>query len=165
MRHRGALGGADRDLIRDLYPSLRRFAAVVGPSDLEPDDLVQEVLLRALRHGPLTDLTYPTAYLRKCMVNLAKDRRRGLGRRRRALVALASTSDAYIQPYPSDVAELLELPAQTRAVLYLKEVEGRSFAEIADLLGCSETSARSAASRGRRRLRRWLSEEVNDATA
>jgi RNA polymerase sigma-70 factor (ECF subfamily) len=155
----------ERDLIGDLYPSLHRFAAVVASADLDPDDLVQEALLRALRRGPLTDLAYPAAYLRKCMVNLAKDGRRGLGRRRRALEVLAATSGAYVQHYPSDVAELLELPAKTRAILYLKELEGRSFAEIADLLGSSETSVRSAASRGRRRLRRLVSEEVRDATA
>ena len=36
---------------------------------------------------------------------------------------------------------------------------------IADLLGCSEAAAATAASRGRRKLRRVLSEEENSATA
>ena len=62
------------------------------------------------------------------MANLAKDDRRGLARRRHALVVLAATSGAYVQHYPSDVADLLELPGKTRAILYLKELEGRSFA-------------------------------------
>lgn len=67
--------------------------------------------------------------------------------------------------YPSDLSELLRLPPRTRAVLYMKEVEGRSFLEIAQMVGCSEAAVRGAASRGRRHLRRVLSEEVHDATA
>mgnify|MGYP000576721907 CR=1 FL=1 len=38
-------------IVEELYPALRRFAAVVAPSDLEPDDLLQEVEA-ALRHLP-----------------------------------------------------------------------------------------------------------------
>ena len=165
MRHHRGLNTDERDLIRGLYPSLRRFAAVVGPVDVEPDDLVQEALLRTLRRQPLGELSYPTAYLRRCMVNLAKDHRRSLGRYQGALVRLAAEVGAVSDEYPSDLDELLRLPPRTRAVLYMKEVEGRSFLEIAQVIGCSEMAARSAASRGRRHLRGILSEEVHDATA
>ena len=54
----------DRQIFGDLYPSLRRFAAVVGDDDMEPDDLVQEVLASALRQGPLAQLDDAGAYLR-----------------------------------------------------------------------------------------------------
>lgn len=165
MRHRRGLNTDERDLIRDLYPSLRRFAAVIGPADVEPDDLVQEALLRTLRRQPLGELSHPTAYLRRCMVNLAKDYRRSLGRYQRALVKLAAEVGAVTDGYPSDLDDLFRLSPRTRAVLYMKEVEGRSFLEIAQIVGCSETAARSAASRGRRHLREVLSEEGHDATA
>jgi RNA polymerase sigma-70 factor (ECF subfamily) len=165
-RYRSGLGESEEDLIRALYPSLRRFAAVVGSADIDPDDLVQDALLRALRRGPLTDLDHPSAYLRQCICNLAKDTRRSLGRRRRAYAAMAATvSEGFEQTYPSDCAELLRLPPRARAVLYLQEVEGRRPAEIASLLGMSETAVRSLSSRARRRLRRFLSEEVPHATA
>jgi RNA polymerase sigma-70 factor (ECF subfamily) len=165
MRHRPELERSERELIRELYPSLRRFAAVVGSADIDPDDLVQDALMRALRRGPLTDLNHPSAYLRRCICNLAKDTRRSLGRRRRAYVAMAATmSEGFVQTYPSDCAELLRLPPQARAVLYLQEVEGRRSAEISSLLGMSETAVRSVSSRARRRLRRFLSEEVPHAT-
>ena len=39
-----------------VYGDLRRFAAVVGWPDHDPDDLVQEAVFRALRRGPLTAL-------------------------------------------------------------------------------------------------------------
>jgi RNA polymerase sigma factor (sigma-70 family) len=164
VRHGSALESRERRLIRDLYPSLRRFAAVVGPVEVEPDDLVQEAFFRAMRRGSLCDLTHPTAYLKRCIVNLSKDHVRGFIRRRRALVALAATTETFEEAYPSDVIELMELPPATRAVLYLREIEGRSFAEIADLVGCSEKAARNCASRGRKRLRLVLSKEEPHAT-
>ena len=165
MRDRQSLESAEQDLIRSLYPLLRRFAAVVGSADIEPDDLVQDALMRALRHGPLTDLDNPSAYLRTCICNLAKDTRRSLGRRRRAYSTVAGTmSEGFEQTYPSDCAELLRLPPRARAVLYLQEVEGHRPAEIGTMLGMTETAVRSLASRSRRRMRRFLSEEVPHAT-
>lgn len=154
----------DQALIRELYPPLRRFASVVGPAEIDPDDLVQEALLKALERGSLNELDHPGAYLRRTVFNLASNQRRLLGRRRRALVRLAS-GETYVPAYPSDVQELLRLAPKARASLYLSSIEGRTFAEVADLLGCSEASARMAASRGRHKLRRVLSEEENSATA
>lgn len=164
MRHRRTLEASERRLVRDLYPSLRRFAAVVGPIEVEPDDLVQEAFYRAMRRGPLTELTHPTAYLKRCIVNLSKDHIRRFIRGRRALVALAATSEAFTEAYPSDVIELMDLPPRTRAVLYLREIEGRSFGEIGDMIGCGEKAARNCASRARKRLRLLLSEEGPHAT-
>ena len=154
----------DQRLIHELYAPLRRFAAVVGPAEIDPDDLVQETLLKALERGSLSELEHPGAYLRRTVFNLASNQRRGLGRRRKALMRLAS-GETYVPAYPSDVQELLRLAPLARASLYLSSVEGRTFAEIAELLGCSEASAGTAASRGRRKLRRVLSEEENSATA
>ena len=115
VKHHSVLADRERQLIHDLYPSLRRFAAVVGPVEVEPDDLVQEAFVRAMRRGPLTDLTFPTAYLKRCIVNLSKDQVRGFVRRRRALVALAATSEAFMEAYPSDVIELMDLPTADKS--------------------------------------------------
>jgi len=164
VKHQSVLADRERQLIHDLYPSLRRFAAVVGPIEVEPDDLVQEAFVRAMRRGPLTDLTFPTAYLKRCIVNLSKDQVRGFVRRRRALIALAATSEAFMESYPSDVVELMDLPPQTRAVLYMREIEGRPFGEISEIVGCTEKAARNCASRGRTRLRLILSKEEHNAT-
>lgn len=154
----------DQALVRELYAPLRRFAAVVGPAEIDPDDLVQEAFLNALERGSLGDLDRPGAYLRRTVFNVASNHRRRFVRRRRALVRITAR-EAYVPDYPSDVHELLRLNPMARAVLYLSSVEGRTFAEVAELLGCSEGSARAAASRGRRKLRRVLSEEEDCATA
>jgi DNA-directed RNA polymerase specialized sigma24 family protein len=68
---RSSIDEQERELITSLYPSLRRIAAVAGSFDIEPDDLVQEALMRTLRKGPLTNLDNPLAFLRKTIVNLA----------------------------------------------------------------------------------------------
>jgi RNA polymerase sigma-70 factor (ECF subfamily) len=161
----GIMDGSECELIRELYPSLRRFAAVVRPPEIEPDDLVQEAFYQALRRGPLTNLSNPTAYLRRTMTNLASNHRRRLGRGRLALIRYGAGQPAFPE-YPSDVSELLRLAPRSRAVLYMRAVEGRSFPEIAECLGCSEAAARAVERRARRKLRAALSEEeVRDARA
>ena len=158
------IGEADRELIRDLYPSLCRFAAIVAPPETEPEDLVQEALYRTLRRGPLAGLEYPTAYLRRTILNLASNERRRAARLRRA-VSRMNPQAGGDDSYPSDVEDLLRLPPQARAVIFMREIEGRSFAEIAEAVGCREATARATAARARRRLQELLSEEVRDATA
>jgi len=147
-------------IVDELYQPLRRFAAVTAPADMEPDDLLQEALVRVLRRGPLSQLDHPGAYLRRTMVNLAADYNRRMGRRRRALARIWGSEDPAPSPeYPSDLAELYRLPPRERASLYLAEVEGYSFKEVGGLLGCSEAAARKGASRGRQRLRVALAGE------
>jgi len=158
------IGEGDRDLIRDLYPSLCRFAAIVAPPEIEPEDLVQESLYRALRRGRLADLEHPTAYLRRAILNLVSNERRTAGRLRRAVTRL-NPEAGWDDSYPSDVQDLLSLAPQARAVVFMREVEGRTYAEIAAAVGCREATARATAARARRRLRELLSREAQDATA
>lgn len=158
------LAAGERELIRRLYPPLQRFAAVVAPPDVDPEDLVQEAFLRVIRRGSLGELEHPNAYLRKTICNLASNSRRTFGRRRRALERLA-TRDFTIPEYPSDLHDLLRLRPAARAVFYLREVEGRTHGEIAAMLGKTEGAVRSIASRAQRQLRSELTEEVGSATA
>lgn len=154
----------EREFIRQLYPPLQRFAAVVAPPDIDPEDLVQEAFLRVIRRGSLSDLEHPNAYLRKTICNLASNSRRRFSRQRRALERLG-TSHFDPPQYPSDLDDLLRLRPAARAVLYLREVEGRTHGEIAAMLGKSEVGVRSIASRAQRQLRLELIEEVESATA
>jgi len=147
-------------VIDRLYPSLRRFAAVAAPSDMEPDDLLQEALVRVLATHSLSELDHPAAYLRRVMVNLAASHSRRMGVRRRVLRRWAGSEDLVFQPqYPTDMADLGCLPPRERAVLYLAEVEGFHYQEIARMLDCSPAAAKKGASRARRRLRTELARE------
>lgn len=150
---------AVHDLIEEMYPRLRALAAVVGPIEDEPDDLVQEALVRMLRRQRRTEIVNLEAYLRRTIVNLASNRRRALGRWRRALARLDHPSPGLAATYPSDVSDLLRLPPEVRAVLWMVDVEGAPYAEVAVGLGCSESAARARASRGRASLRIALERE------
>lgn len=151
---------AEWRIVDELYPMLRRFAAVTAPADIDPDDLLQEALVRVLRNRALSDLDHPLAYLRRTMVNLAAGHSNRMAVRRRVLSRLAGSEvDPPATEYPSDLADLYRLPPQQRAVLYLHEVERYRFGEIAEMLGCSEAAAKKGASRARRRLRVELSAE------
>lgn len=146
------------DLFRTVYPGLRRYAAVVATPTDDPDDLVQEALSRMLTNATWPDIGDPAAYLRRSIANLVIDRSRRKATRmgRRHLVAVdGDRSDVY----PSDLAVLDHLDPIDRSILYLVDVEGRPFAEVADTVGCTNAAARLRASRARRRLRTLIEEQ------
>lgn len=155
MLKRSVLDERERELITSLYPALRRIAAVAGSFDVEPDDLVQEALMRTLRKGPISDLDNPLGYLRKTIVNLASNQRRSLGRKRSVLNRL-STEEGWMPSYPADIEAILDLPPRQRAILYLVEVEDMPYAEAAEQLGMTATAARAMATRARRAARAAL---------
>ena len=145
---------SDRQIFAAIYPALRRFAAVVGSSDIEPDDLVQAAVVRALAGGALSRFDSPEAYLRRTIVNLASNDRRRFGRRRQAMTRFTGGwTETDTDRYPSDLADLEQLPPSTRAVLYLREVDGYGYEDIGRMLGVSAASARTTASRALKALR------------
>lgn len=150
-------GTSDEEVFRAIYGSLRRFAALVGPREDDPDDLVQDALARTLQRTSLAALDSPERYLRTVILRLASNRRRSLGRWRRAARRLGP-EETTEDEFPSDVAELFRLPPAARAVLFLVVIEQRSYREAAQTLGCTEEAARARASRGLRALRLTIEE-------
>ena len=150
---------AARLRLAGAYPVVRRFAAVVGPPDVEPDDLVQDAFVAALTRG-LDEIDDLLAYLRRTILNLSASSRRTWVRRHASLSRLgpATTTEELQTPL---VSEIQRLPVPLRAALWLADVEGWSYAEVGDILGCSEEAARTRASRARRRLRLELTKEVS----
>lgn len=164
-KHPGTIDEGEQRLIADLYPSLRRFASTVRPPWEDGNDLVQEAFLRVLRSkGSLMGLDNPGAYLRRTIVNLARDRQRAEVRGRAAL-SKVGPQPPEVSRYSWQLEELRLVSPKSRAVLYLRIVEGWPYADIGEMLGCTQISARVAASRGRRQLESILSSEVRDATA
>jgi DNA-directed RNA polymerase specialized sigma24 family protein len=145
--------------LKELYEPLRRFAAVIGRWDVDPDDLVQDAYSKVLmKHSSQIQDLGP--YLRRTIVNLATDERRRRGRGTAVLHRLgpsAGSSDAY----PSDLEDLMRLQPRVRALLFLVEVEGQQIADAAELVGMSHSNARVALMRARRRLRAELTMEAS----
>ncbi len=145
-----------------LYPKLRRVAAVAAPLETDPDDLVQEAIVRMLSTGHWTQIGDHGAYLRRAVVNLAANERRRLGRQRAAL-ARGSAGALEWPSYPSDVGDLDRLDPASRVLVYLVDVERATVSEAALVVGCSQIAARARLSRARRRLRGVLErEEASD---
>ena len=146
---------ADRYGLAGLYPSLRRFAAVVSSSDGDPDDLVQAAVERLLRRS--IDVSDPGAYLRRTMVRLESNRRRGLGRFRQAVTRLwASTHHDH---YPSDLSVLDLLAPLDRSIVFLIDVEGWPSKTVGAQLGLTDAAVRTRATRARAEMRRHLGYE------
>lgn len=148
-----------------IYPDIRRFAAVIADADIDPDDLVQAALVRVLETTDMQTLDNPTAYLCRTITRQLANERRGLARRRHAVSRLAGVdTDHSSDSYPSDYDFLEAVDALDRAILYLVDVEGRSFGEAATSVGLSETAARARASRARKRLRSELGSNRRSAS-
>ncbi len=154
--------GGDSAAFADLYGPLRRFAAIVRSPDMDPDDLVQEALVRTLARHALDELDDPPAYLRTVIVRLASNDRRGARRRRLALGRVQADDASLRVAYPSDLADLWRLDAAVRAAVYLAVVEHRSHREIAAVLGCTEEASRQRVSRALTRLRVELTSEADN---
>jgi DNA-directed RNA polymerase specialized sigma24 family protein len=148
-----------QECLARLYPSMRRFAAVVAPREVAPDDLLHDALVALLRsaHGQIDD---PGAYLRRTMLNLASNHRRRFGRARRASDRLgAGAPDGATDHYPSDLGHLAALRPEARAVLYLRHVERLPLPLVAEELGLGYAATRQIAARARRALRQHIEQE------
>jgi RNA polymerase sigma-70 factor (sigma-E family) len=159
----GPAGGADAgrldQLLAERGDHLLHAAIALTGSRPDAEDLVQAAVERLLRRRRRVDDL--EAYLRRTLYCLAADgwRRRGTWHRKRPLLFSLPNGDSGADPVTTVdlrdalVRALRELPPRQRAVLVLRYWEQRTQAETAGLLGCSEGTVKSAASRGLARLR------------
>lgn len=148
----------DLSIFEAVHPALRKFASVVAPVGVDPDDLIQDALERTLRSCQLSELTEPLPYLRRAVLNNAISHTRS-STRRAAIDARIQVVEPNKDLYPSDLEDLLNVPADQRAVLYLRIVESMEHSEIAETLGISSETSRARYSRGLRQLRIEMNEQ------
>jgi RNA polymerase sigma-70 factor (sigma-E family) len=153
-------GAADLErLLAEHGERLMRTAVLLAGSPTDGQDLLQGALERLLRTGRRIEGS-PESYLRRTMYNLAADgwRRQGAVRRKLTLFRASTTQ---LEPDPTAAVDLRDalmqimrlLPPQQRAVIVLRYWEQLTQAETAAVLGLSEGTVKSAASRGLRRMR------------
>ncbi|MFB6718614.1 RNA polymerase sigma factor [Kribbella sp. NPDC056345] len=141
-------------LYQQHWAGLVRLAVLVMDDRQAAEDVVQEVFADLYRHWPLKDQAAVLGYLRTAVLN----RSRSVLRRRRVARLYIPPHQAPNASAESDVVlgeerlqvqrALQALPTRTREVLVLRFYLDLPFAEIAQLLGIGESSARSNASRG-----------------
>jgi RNA polymerase sigma-70 factor (ECF subfamily) len=160
----------------EVWATGRLPRAVRGAVDT--GDIVQETLLRVIRHVavflPRHEEAFQ-AYLRKTLFNLIKD----AGRRARVLQALTSLVEEQVDPRPSPLDEAIgqdlaaryraaleRLPPDDQQVIILRVERGMSYAEVAAVTGKpSADAARMAVARARSRLAEELRDEVDASLA
>jgi RNA polymerase sigma-70 factor (ECF subfamily) len=117
-------------------------------------------MLRARKHWErISAFDKPGTWVRRVTINLALNGRRGLAREAKTRLAWWERREPDEQPQTLD-PDLLDalhaLSPHQRAPVSLHSLEDRSTPEIADLLGCSESTARVHLHRGRHALAQHL---------
>jgi RNA polymerase sigma-70 factor (ECF subfamily) len=129
------------------------------PEDAQ--DASQEVFLRAFRYLHRFDPGRPfEPWLMKMTVNVCHD----LGKKRPQYTlldpeALRTTRDPHHDLHSEEQKKMLykalqELPEKERAAVVLRDIEGFSTAEVAEILGSSEATVRSQISTARLKIRK-----------
>jgi len=141
----------------------RAALALTGHRE-QAEDLLQTVLARGARHWSRIRDANPEAYLRTALyreqVSWWRSRRRGREVSVEYLPELAVTAD---RTDGIDLGLVLRqalarLAPRHRAVLVLRYLEDRDDAEIAEILGCGQSTVRSQAVRALARLRKHCPE-------
>jgi RNA polymerase sigma-70 factor, ECF subfamily len=165
----GARSEIDLAALVETYSSLLfRVAHSVLRSRNEAEDVVQDVFVRVLEHHrSLTAVRDMRVWLVRVAWNLAIDRRRRIRPEQfdegfaESLVGRNLPADEALneaQRLRFVLRELERLPKAERNVLLLSVVEELGTAEIAEVLGRSESAVRALLFRARTRLRERLEE-------
>lgn len=137
----------------ELYGAAYRSAFVLLGDRADAEDCAQEALARALVRWRNVE-EYAVAWVAKVASNLALDRLRRNARHRPAEGSRSSADLMRERRFDLVVA----LPSRQREAVVLRYVLDRPEAEVADAMGCTVGTVKSAASRGLNGLRARLGE-------
>lgn len=148
--------------------TLYRLALSICGDSVDAEDVVQDVFERVWRaRDAILSSTYPKAYICRIAHNLAIDRQRMKMRRQTCAVNEdTTTADVNISAELSDITNITQraiasLPEKQRIAIHLRDVEGYEIEEIAEILGCDNTSVRMNLSRARSSVRERITEVLN----
>lgn len=139
----------------------RLACSILGRSD-EAQDMMQDVAERILRRQEsLEDVRNIDSFLARAVRNACIDRIR---RRKETTPKIPDISDEKNPDRWNDQQivhkALSKLPERQRLAVHLKDIEGYSNKELADILETDETNVRTILSRGRKALREIIEKEI-----
>lgn len=156
------------ELVSELRNTIYRLVLSITSDSAEAEDIVQDVFERIwLIRDKVLNSTFPRAYACRIAHNLAIDRERIKKRRQTFSVNdEITTNDIAISAELSDIASITQqaiasLPEKQRLAIHLRDVEGYEIEEIAEVLGCDNTSVRMNLSRARKSVREELIKTMN----
>lgn len=155
------LNGKDIFAQKRLDFMFRLACGILGRSD-EAQDMMQDVAERILRRQEkLKDVRNIDAFLSQSIRNACIDR---LRRRKETTPKIPEVPDEKNPDRWNDRQivhkALARLPERQRLAVHLKDIEGYSNKELADILETDETNVRTLLSRGRKALREIIQNEI-----
>lgn len=154
------------DDVLDHVPALRAYARSLCGWTLDPDDLVQETLLRAIENA---DKYQPGTHMRAWLFTIMRNRFYTNIRkhaRERTGTADCVSSSPISQPtqewhlrHRELLMQMEEMPVHYREALILVTVLGESYIRAAEILDCDIGTIKSRVNRARSLLRRALEPE------
>lgn len=148
--------------------TLYRLALNICGDSVEAEDIVQDVFERVWRaRDKVMQSAYPKAYICRIAHNLAIDRERTKRRRETFTIeehTLSNSHDAFVEL--SDIKSITQraiasLPEKQRLAIHLRDIEGYEIDEIAEAIGCDNSSVRMNLSRARSSVREAVTKALN----
>jgi RNA polymerase sigma factor (sigma-70 family) len=164
LAHRPGVDRAFERLYRRHALDVYRYAQAVLRNPADAEDVTQTTFMnayRALERGERPES--PHNWLIAIAHNVCRQRFRAASRRPQEVMIEDDVADHLVQPEdddapsPEDIKRALShLALNQRAALVMRELEGRSYTEIADLLGVTVSAVETLIFRARRALREQL---------
>jgi len=151
-------------LFASEFPRVARAIHHIVGDRARADEVTQDAFVELLRHWrKVADYDRPDLWVRRVAIRKAQ-RERHRAWRRTELERTTLSRDGIEPPTPAPevLAAVRLLPPKQRAVVVLFYFEDRPMAEIAEILGCSESTGWSQLHTARRHLGVALTEEVTD---
>ncbi len=144
------------------YPSVLRTIYLMCRDESLAQDVTQDAFVELLRHwDAVSRLDRPGAWVRRVAIRKA-GRQLRRDRRRRAAERVVEPA-RHLEPVDVDVLRAVHaLSPRQRAAVVLYYFEDRPLEEVADLLGCSASTAGAHMHRARARLGGLLREVAPD---
>lgn len=162
---------AFRTLVRRVHPRIHRWARSITGTDMDADEVAQEVLLRMYRYlGDFKGDSRLTTWLYRITRNAAIDHFRAAGRRETLSLDVdedadepsapeqATTTDPLRDVHAEGLASLVEtfyeaLPDRQREVFDLVDLQGFAPVEVAEMLDAKPVTVRANLFKARRTIR------------
>ena len=152
------------DLFAREFPRVARTIHHIVGDRARAEEVTQDAFLELLRHWrTVAAYDRPDLWVRRVAIRKAQRERHRAWRR--VELERGTVGDDVVDvptPAPEVLAAVRRLAPRQRAVVVLFYFEDRPMTEIADILGCSESTGWSQLHTARRHLATALSEEVTD---
>ncbi|MGD0651538.1 MAG: RNA polymerase sigma factor [Verrucomicrobiia bacterium] len=157
---------AFEELVRRYQRMIHALTFRMTGSSADAEDLAQEIFIQAFRRlGSFRGDAKFSSWLYRIGVNTCLNWRKSTQRREKLHQDWAdsdhSTSSGTDELTVRVQEALMQLPAKQRAAVVLTVYDGLNHAEAARILGCSETTVSWRIFVARKKLKRWLQQDIH----